>query len=168
MHLKLKKTHIACLYEKDQQDHTVSEKMPPLRRLMEIVRAWVLRTYVGIILLRSAPKHLKFLPHAKNIMILMWNCFCQILRCGKKIWDSEVSKQWDWAQKLNFLLVKNLSSSTTQRIHQKSNPSSFSNRKRPLHPSCKNNHDLLPTNLGFFGTISSTKSPLRASRSLRG
>ena len=57
--------------------------MPPLRRLMEIVREGVLRTYAEIGLLRSAPKHPKFLPHVKNIMTLMWNV-CQILRCGKK------------------------------------------------------------------------------------
>jgi hypothetical protein len=56
--------------------------MPPLRRLMEIVRAG--GTYAEIGLLRSAPKHLKFLPHVKNIMTLMCNYFRQILRCGKK------------------------------------------------------------------------------------
>jgi hypothetical protein len=51
---------------------------------MEIVRAGVLRTYAGIGLLISAPKHLKILPHVKNIMTLMWNFFRQIPRCGKK------------------------------------------------------------------------------------
>ena len=49
--------------------------MPPLRRLMEIVRAGALHTYDEIGLLRSAPKHLNFLPHVKNIMTLMWNFF---------------------------------------------------------------------------------------------
>ena len=38
----------------------------------------------GLTVLRSAPKHLNFLPHVKNIMTLMWNFFRQILRCGKK------------------------------------------------------------------------------------
>ena len=58
------------------------------------------------------------------------------------------------------------SSPTTQRIRQKSNLSSFSDRKRPLDPSRKKNQGPLPANLGFFGTISSNlhfstfKSPL--------
>ena len=39
---------------------------------------------------------------------------------------------------------------TTQRIRQKSNPSSFSDRKRPLDSSRKNNQGPLPANLGFL------------------
>ena len=41
--------------------------------------------YAEIGLLRCAPKHLKFLPHVKNIMILMWIFLCQIMRIRKKI-----------------------------------------------------------------------------------
>jgi hypothetical protein len=66
--------------------------MPSLRRFMEIIRAGGTSSYAGTGLLRSAPKHLKFLPHVKNIMTLMWNFFGQIMRC-EKIWDYEVSKQ---------------------------------------------------------------------------
>jgi hypothetical protein len=44
----------------------------------------VLRTYVGFGLLRSAPKHLKFLPHVKNIMNLMWNFFSSNYEVWKK------------------------------------------------------------------------------------
>ena len=66
------------------------------------------------------------------------------------------------------------SSPATLKIRQKSNPSSFSNRKRPLDPSRKNSQGPLPANLGFFETSSSNlhfstiKSPLGALRSFRG
>jgi hypothetical protein len=99
----------------------------------------ILRTYAEIGLLRSATKHLKFLPHVKNIMTLMWNCFRHSLK-----------------------------ECFFQRIRQKSNSLSFSDREKPLDPSRKNNQGPLPANLDFFRTISSNlhfstfKSPLGA------
>ena len=66
------------------------------------------------------------------------------------------------------------SSPATQRIHQKSKFSSFSDREKPLDPSRKNNEGPLPANLGSFGKISPNlhisifRSPMEALPSFRG
>jgi hypothetical protein len=68
--------------------------MSPLRRLMEIVRAGVLRTYAEIGLLRSAPKHLKIFTTCKenhDPHVEFFSSNSEVWK--KKIWDSEVSKQ---------------------------------------------------------------------------
>ena len=132
----------------------------------------ILCTYVEIRLFRSAPKNVKLL-HVKYIMTLMWNFLRQILRCGKKdmgLWSLHAMRL---GPKSSPATKATQSSSETQRIHQKSKFSSFSDRKKPLDPSHKNNEGPLPANLGSFGKISPNlhfstfRCPLGTLRSFR-